>query len=88
MPAARVWALVKVNSTSERHSSGCAAASSTATIVPSFGPITAAPSDRAGLQHGDGVAYLRLEVGELVQRYRVGESGASAVEVDQPTRRA
>jgi len=48
-PAARVWALVKVNSTSERHSSGWAAASSTAAIVPSFRPITAALSDRAAL---------------------------------------
>jgi hypothetical protein len=44
MPAARVWALVNENSTSERHSSGCAAASSTATIVPSLRPITPAPS--------------------------------------------
>jgi len=40
------------------------------------------------LEHGDGVAYLRLEVGELIERDWVGESRASAVEVDQPTQRA
>jgi hypothetical protein len=40
------------------------------------------------LEHGDGVAHLGLEVGELIEWYRVGESRSSAVEVDQPTQRA
>jgi hypothetical protein len=40
------------------------------------------------LEHGDGVAHLGLEVGELIERDRVRESCASAVVVDQPTQRA
>ena len=88
MPAARVWVPVNVNSTSERHSSGCAAASSSATIVPSFSADYGGAIGPRRLQHGDGVVHLGLEVGELIEWHRIGEPRASAVEVDQPTQRA
>jgi hypothetical protein len=39
------------------------------------------------LQHRDRVTHLRLQVGKLSERYRVGQSRAAAVEVDQPTER-
>jgi len=41
-----------------------------------------------GLEHGHGVAYLRLQVGKLMERHRVGQPRAPSVEVDQPTERA
>ena len=40
------------------------------------------------LQDGNRVVDLGLEVGELVEGHRIGESRASAVEVDQPAERA
>ena len=40
------------------------------------------------LEHGDGVANLRLEIGKLIQRHRVGQSRPAAIEVDQPAERA
>ena len=84
-PAASVCAGVSVNSTSERHSSGYAAASRTATIVPSLSPMTAVPPRPRRVEYREGVPDLRLQIRQLVERDRIRQTRASAIEVDQPT---